>query len=787
MPLEMYANFDQMIVDVVANWRQSAPLLRWHWRSPHCSLAVAAAVSMFAFVGSDLLADEHDVAYLLRGVEAVAVPGVPGPLCVYGPDAFPVIAGATGNTRAPVAVAARWHAGRVVALGHDGYLDRATIEAADTDRFLRNALQWTTRGNVSPRVGVDRMATGATKLNAWLTEAGYDAAGIALTPLDLSSFDVVVVQAWNQTESELAAVGEFVRAGGGLVTASTGWGWAQLHPQSDLIEDFAGNRLLAPVGIQWVYDFLKPTAPSGFAAEGPPDPLTHALPALKAVEAQEAGRLMAGEPGIGQAVATLERAARCVPRTDALLKPQLRAVVEPGESGQSWPTVEHPVGKGDVTDRLAATLYVIEHERTLPEEVRPHSASADFPGSVPDDAPRIARRLSIDTAVPRWHSTGLYAAPGELVTVKVPAFVARSGALHVRVGAHTDGIWPRNEWERMPEISRRFPVSSSTNRVANAFGGLIYVEVGNELNLGNVTIEIDGAVAAPRFVLGETDPAGWLSEIRHAPGPWAEIEGRNIVLTTVSNEVRRLDDPATVAETWDRVFDLSAELAAWNSSRKSPERFVLDRQISHGYMHSGYPMMAHLDQQSHVVDSVHLSTCNYEPTQSAWGFFHEVGHIHQSPDWTFDGTVEVTVNLFTLYVHEFLCGIPVAENWRGTPAFRAEQMARYNFNRPDFEQWKRDPFLALVMYEQLQQEFGWEAFRQVFAEYRDLPDAERPKNDDEKRDQWLVRFSHTVGRDLGPFFQAWGVPTSQDARDEVARLPIWMPPGFPSGVVDEGS
>ena len=108
-------------------------------------------------------------------------------------------------------------------------------------------------------------------------------------------------------------------------------------------------------------------------------------------------------------------------------------------------------------------------------------------------------------------------------------------------------------------------------------------------------------------------------------------------------------------------------------------------------------------------------------------------------------------------------------------------MSRYDFDNPDFEQWKREPFLALVMYEQLQQAFGWDAFRQVFATYRSLPEAERTKSDDEKRNQWMVRFSRQVGRNLGPFFEAWGVPTSQEARDSIADLPVWLPPDFPPG------
>ena len=276
--------------------------------------------------------------------------------------------------------------------------------------------------------------------------------------------------------------------------------------------------------------------------------------------------------------------------------------------------------------------------------------------------------------------------------------------------------------------------------------------------------------------MGETDPDAWRDEIRHAPAPWAEIAGRNMIVTTDSREVRGLDDPTAVAETWDRVLDLSAELAAWPSpARSSPERFVVDRQISAGYMHAGYPLMAHLDQQANLVNAGHLrSECN-------WGFYHEVGHNHQVGDWTFDGTVEVTVNLFTLYVYEFLCGIPVAKNESGSAAFRAEQMARYDFDNPNFEQWKREPFLALVMYEQMQQAFGWHAYREVFATYRALSDAERPKSDDEKRDQWLVRFARQVDRNLGPFFEAWGVSTSQAARESIADLPVWLPPDFPPG------
>jgi hypothetical protein len=79
------------------------------------------------------------------------------------------------------------------------------------------------------------------------------------------------------------------------------------------------------------------------------------------------------------------------------------------------------------------------------------------------------------------------------------------------------------------------------------------------------------------------------------------------------------------------------------------------------------------------------------------------------------------------------------------------------------------------MYVQLRRAFGWEPFKKVFASYRDASAGAAPRNDDEKRDQWMVRFSKVVGRDLGPFFRRWGVPVSPEAEKLIGHLPPWMP------------
>jgi hypothetical protein len=40
----------------------------------------------------------------------------------------------------------------------------------------------------------------------------------------------------------------------------------------------------------------------------------------------------------------------------------------------------------------------------------------------------------------------------------------------------------------------------------------------------------------------------------------------------------------------------------------------------------------------------------------------------------------------------------------------------------------------------------------------------------------MLRMSNRLNRDLGPFFEAWGVPVSEQARLQTRAWPGWMPP-----------
>ncbi|MCB9884933.1 MAG: hypothetical protein H6838_05535 [Planctomycetes bacterium] len=440
------------------------------------------------------------------------------------------------------------------------------------------------------------------------------------------------------------------------------------------------------------------------------------------------------------------------------------------------PTKNSACHERDPLARLLVRCLDEQLQQTPAAQVAAESAAAAFPGMPAADAQPVKRQFTIDLRVNGRHSLGLYAPPGAMITVRA-ADAPAANKLRVRIGAHSDNITRRPKWPRLPRISRTFPLAAGQTEAACAFGGLVYVEVGAAATgdaLVPLQVEVEGAVEAPLFVLGETDVTAWRERLRLAPGPWAELATDKVILTVPSERVRGLDDPTAVLQFWNRVLDGAATLAARPLPRQRPERYVADLEISAGAMHSGYPIMTHLDAAADMVDLQRMQ-------KGPWGLFHELGHNHQQKDWTFAGTTEVTVNLFSLYLCETLCGMGPERAWGGNVVRAKPRLTRHlaaGTSPWDGDGGKADLSLRLLMYHQLQREFGWETFTKVFAEYRDLPKEQRPADDDARRDQWLLRFSRATGRNLGPFFERWGLPTSAAARAEVAALPAWLPDGM---------
>lgn len=711
-----------------------------------------------------------DRAALLTDITEISAPGAPGGVTAFGLQAFAVIGGKDGKALSPVVAATRFEKGRVVACGHNGYF--GDYSQKDTGALFLNSIRWAATsadGKVKQKIRV--AVHQQDGFAAWLKEKGCSVeivSGDGWTRR-ASSADVLCCDAHDLKSGRdggLDDLARFVRSGGGLIIAATGWGWESGAKGKSLATDFAGNQLLAPMGLVFNNSTPDKTGDDGFKATGDLSlaDASHALAALL----EKPGKATPDKQS--QISASLGLAIRSVPATDTLFRSKLDTLKKSSGSTAAFPTPKRPLGPKDSLPRLLFTMEV-ENLQTLPPDKTPaHPAGEEFPGKVPANAPRVTKKLTIDTAVPGWHSLGLYAAPGQVITVTSPASASKAN-FKVRIGSHSDRLWHKEKWPRSPEICQETVISSNSTQIANAFGGLVYLDVPDKQK-GSLEFTLAGAVEAPLFVLGKTTDDEWKA-LRQAPGPWAELACPHVILTVPSQSIRQLRNPTELMQFWNEVVIAQDWLASTETDRKRPERIVADVEISAGYMHSGYPIMTYLDVVPLVSDLTAMR-------RGSWGHFHELGHNHQSGDWTPEATGEVTVNIFTLYSFEKVCGIPIDKAREGFTKEEIRQAVRKHLSMGGtFEHWKSDAFLSLIIYVQLQQEFGWEMFRKVFAGYKDLPRSERPASDNEKYEQFMIRFSRATGKNLGPFCKAWGWPITSNALEEVSSLPAWMPADWP--------
>lgn len=736
------------------------------------------AILLLALAGPALASDTYpetdaqviaDYEALTSGVSLIDVGDGPAPgvLVVHGREALPLVLDEGGQV---FVGAGRLGAGRVVAFTHTTYFGAGTLRGpSDVGQLVVNSVTW---GSARPRPVVGVQA-GLDGLRDYLADAGFDARDA--TPADLATLDVFCVNASaGYSVAELDGVRAWVEAGGAVLTAGTPWAFSA----EDFAVNYPGNRMTCGSGVTFNGSYTWPSAGRDAVPPEAPCPLGNATRAVDALTDHVTGvrplvlddQVLASR-SVMAGMGVLD--ARCSVFFDAL--EQLMA-----QLGPVFPTLADPVVLAEEPLDALRVRYDDWLNQTLPaDQLTAHPAADDFPGAVPPGAPRVERTLTLDGthaglrpqrlyANPRaaaWRSTGLYAAPGELVEVVVPPELVGAG-LGVLIGCHSDTLFNKESWTRSPRLTRSYPLDAELTPAANSFGGLVFVTVPVDSTLGTFEVTVRGGVVVPRYLHGETTLDEWRGVLRDAPAPWAEVGSDRFVMSVPSSEIRDLDDPASLMTTWDAILDADADLAAMDRQRARAERFVLDRQISVGWMHAGYPLMAHDVSAPGLLDESLIRS------EGSWGPLHELGHDHQWRDWVIPHTTESSVNLWSVYASEDVLGISrdVAHGALA-PATRRQRLVDYVAAGAIYDDW--GAWHGLEFYLQLQEGFGWQPYTDVFAEYIGLDDAERPTDDQQRIDQWLERFSRTVDRNLAPFFDCWGVPTTAPARDAVAGLPTW--------------
>ena len=713
----------------------------------------------------DTAALEADFNAITRGVDEapldVVLPEATAGTLELGlnPDLFPVLVSDHGA----LAAASRLGKGRVVAFSAQDYMSshgRSTLLRVDgIDALVRNAVGWASGRDDATGAAIKTDSDAMTSL---LREGGYTNASTTsiLPPRGLWSIrawgaealegvDVVVAQVneWGTLHIDpehVATLRNFVEEGGGLVIGGSALHWSWWL--SDTAADFHGNLILEGTGIRFnaVDQRDLTSARALFDSLAPPDALWRAYLAGKDLEASQLSRL----PGLFQAAKDQGR--------DAEVNTGLTRLIAD--------TPALPVSRQDPNARLSAEVAARLSPHVWPA---PHPWTSTFPG-VSTGVP-VSTTTVVDTAWTRNQPLGVYAPPGGVVTVRVPAKHVKSG-LRVEVGEHYDDL--RNlghidEWRRAPALLRAFSVTTEKLAVGSPYGGAIYLVVPAGMK-GRIKVEVEDAIPMVVHTTGESSADDWAASMAGNGAPQVILQEHGHVRLVVSaSSAADVTNPDEVVDFWTGFHQHHVELAQEPTPRPYESHWIFDVQVGWGYANSTAQRI------TFPALSEGWALRSKTGNEDWWLFGHELGHQFQNADWSGGDVTEVCVNLFTMYtLNDYIFG---------GHGFETQGFNPNTIDHAALESYRwatADLFGKLQLYRQLVFEFGWDVYKDVFASYYS-EDYSR-ESYGSFMDGFAIRFSALSKRDLTRFFEHWEYPVSAEAAATIRSFgnDVWMPEGW---------
>ncbi|XP_028817986.1 TRPM8 channel-associated factor homolog [Denticeps clupeoides] len=692
---------------------------------------------------------KDDLEFLLKGVSEFDIQGgaIPSEVLVHGPLAFPIAS--TPDGQAFIA-GAFYGQGRVIVITHEGYMGRESLSP-----FLINAVKWLDEGR-NGTVGIMPHLNG---VNSILSKSGLKCEMAGLRN------DLSVYVCTSYSDAQRDEIQEFVAEGKGLLIGGHAWYWAQSNYGHNVMTEYAGNRILNKMGLS----ILGNTLSSGLYKAPDLEQVCSELYHFRGLLQRFISHVTQGEMLTNQEEGCLKKLGNdCVQYLSmrnhdcGIYTSMVSALVDVlKEAGVPQVCNSNPItsAKDHLLLNIGTEVYKVCPD---PNALVPYIIK-ECPALPTVANARIC--ISANTAgAEEWISTGLYLSPGMRTYVALPPQIVGKG-WKIQIGCQTDHIGHLNELKRAPVVHERYPVDKEMVEVWNLWGGLIYLIAPPTTRVDGVDIVVQSAVQAPYYNSGKTGVQEWVSSIRNAPAPWAELEFENIIITVQSEVIRGLDRPDEVARLWDDIMRAVADLAAIPAKFPRKERFVADVQISYGFMHAGYPIMMQSCSAPGLVDHAGIRATGL------WGAIHELGHNQQRGVWEFPPhTTECTCNLWSVYVHETVLGLDRARAHENMSLqYRSARAQQYAMGGRRLEQW--DMWTALETYMQLQDQFGWDAFKKVFSTYHQMQGV--PQDNSGKMNVYAETFSRVVGRNLAGFFKAWGWPIDSAVEGRLSDLPEW--------------
>lgn len=366
--------------------------------------------------------------------------------------------------------------------------------------------------------------------------------------------------------------------------------------------------------------------------------------------------------------------------------------------------------------------------------------------------------------------TGRHVRSGEVLTVEVDG--APSWWLELSIG--TCGPFEALDTEGSEGMAR-IVLKGGTNTITADRSGIVFVT--NRSEWSSVPLVISGGHPHPVWVKGASTKSDFDAQMRaFADAPivthvadrvFADIQ-RSVIDEA---DVAAVYDPELVTarldlarEHTDAIYGLSYD--AVGTARKHGGRvYVAGPDSGEAYAFATTQWLSF-----HVSSGASRALAR---STDWWTIWHGMGHTYQTPQYTWTGLGEVTVNISSFAAEKRTTGGNMLDDSPGLQ----QRISRYfaqPLDRRRFEDLTdASPFYPLFLFDQLRRSFGEDFFAALSQEYRvrQALGAASPTTDRQKIDDFALVASEVADRDLGPFLREWGVPVSPEVLVEISRHP----------------
>lgn len=443
--------------------------------------------------------------------------------------------------------------------------------------------------------------------------------------------------------------------------------------------------------------------------------------------------------------------------------PQPVAAAAPGDSSPSaGPSSSHGASDAVVTSSTPGgprptSIRLSEDDATT--TVLVHGL-----GDAQTERQRENRRMRHSDLQP----TARYVRAGEDLTVAVPEGAPALSLVIGLYGAHSEhnGGGARNR--------QSAALTPGVNVVTASLDGMVFLR--STVDGGSADVELSGGEPVPSFVLGQTTNDELRAEMARLPdAPFVTVIGERIFgdfqRSRTGAQILAADVPARVAM-WDRSVEITNDTyglhdGATGVARKAPHRIYVASpdNIPGAYATAG-------DESINFPANGAARDLFVRDETRLWGFWHEIGHTYQAPNYLWAGLSEVTVNISPLHVES-------AQGWSSTidSPGHLSTLDRY-FARPVEERSYASSGTNEILFDHLRRGFGDEFYPRLNQEMRVI--AARGESDsltdEAKRQLFAVTAARVADRDLREFFRQWGIALSPATSTAMAELPALTAP-----------